>query len=726
MSFFPAIGQKNITGQASGKPEPSPVFPGTSAPSGRPGLSQTLSGGPELRTDGEKDHQWFSSVWNSLIAGEKSISGSGDPSGDDAVEGKDRPGQGPAAVHNGFIGQSNHPGRQELSGSNIQPDQPARQELSGNNTHPGQPGRQEISGNNVQPDQSDLPGNKIPSDAILPSDKEVRLDNIPSEQKTARPGDESKSAGADKASQQSLKIAKLINTEQAGKEITNDTEARKSLKVAKHDTPSQGASKVAESDKKPSFVGISQTGTVTATNGRSTAFPAGVDHMPGSGESHPVGQSNRLFDGENKEIKGEGGRTPVHHRYPAEIQEKDRQVPVAGPKFPDKKETIIRGGQEEWKKDAERKDYGEVSGKKVTPEKMTSGDGEKDSVDQRLRFASLTREFARRMEQIVRPGTSSGFEGKSGRDSGVKSVDAGKMERDTGMAENAQEKVKPEPMTGQNGKLNADLVGRPALNHGDKMVVEQTADSGNRVRSERYQEHIRSWAERSDATLLPRIPVVTNGSSAVNRPMPSRVAMMPVAAGYTGESLSIKEELEWEKTGVAESKEDNEDAGSDESPSYTRYGRLAMINTDLRREVMPGMTKLVQSARESEQARQGSWQNHRFSMEDGKNIRVSVREMDGVLQLRLGSSSTELGRLLQQHLQEIKEHLEKECDIEIDLQLDGQSADGFAGLFDDRAGKHRTEAVPGQAGESTEEVRVEKVAPQSIRDFGYNQMEWTA
>ncbi|MDI6402769.1 hypothetical protein QLX67_12245, partial [Balneolaceae bacterium ANBcel3] len=89
------------------------------------------------------------------------------------------------------------------------------------------------------------------------------------------------------------------------------------------------------------------------------------------------------------------------------------------------------------------------------------------------------------------------------------------------------------------------------------------------------------------------------------------------------------------------------------------------------------------------------------------------------------SANMELARLFHQYQQEIREHLEKECDIQIELEVDQREMDGFESFFGNNSGKEKKDGLKFDTEETTQKVQIEKVAPQPVRDFGYNQMEWT-
>lgn len=220
---------------------------------------------------------------------------------------------------------------------------------------------------------------------------------------------------------------------------------------------------------------------------------------------------------------------------------------------------------------------------------------------------------------------------------------------------------------------------------------------------------------------------IVNLSSAgdtVTKPVES---MMPIS-GSSGEFTSKWDSsgLDWEKIKMEVAAfKDETDERREAALHLTQMGKMTLTSADIRREVMPGLTRMIQLVRDAESNRSEAWQNHRIQIADGSNLRISTREVDGVLQLKMGTSNPELNRLLQQHVQEIREHLEKECEISVELQLDSGQTDGFDRFFGHSGQKEGNPHYRPASDEWARPVSVDKVAPQAVRNFGYNQMEWT-
>jgi hypothetical protein len=140
-------------------------------------------------------------------------------------------------------------------------------------------------------------------------------------------------------------------------------------------------------------------------------------------------------------------------------------------------------------------------------------------------------------------------------------------------------------------------------------------------------------------------------------------------------------------------------------------------------------TQLVrQLQKQSEGAKSGAaqkWSHHRFMMDDGKSLNVSVRHAEGAMQLQLSAGNNELNKVIQQHINDIRQHLQEQMNVEIDLQLqhfggqqtgsqDGQSAEDAGTLS---KGLAATESTGGDTDQSPQRTK---------RYLGFNNNEWTA
>ncbi|MEX0944453.1 MAG: hypothetical protein WDZ38_02190, partial [Balneolaceae bacterium] len=187
-----------------------------------------------------------------------------------------------------------------------------------------------------------------------------------------------------------------------------------------------------------------------------------------------------------------------------------------------------------------------------------------------------------------------------------------------------------------------------------------------------------------------------------------------------------KDEISWKKHSV--DPVDIRDSNRSDQSAFilSRLGDATLSNVYLRRTVLPGLTQSVlQAAGDSKTTE--SWQRHHFTLEDGSKMQLSARQSDGVLQIKLGASIGELSKLLQVHQDEIREHLEKECDLKIDLQFesdgDGHEPSGMENFFGTSKAKTGSNGLEEKSAKSG---AGQTINPAATRKFGYNSMEWTA
>lgn len=122
----------------------------------------------------------------------------------------------------------------------------------------------------------------------------------------------------------------------------------------------------------------------------------------------------------------------------------------------------------------------------------------------------------------------------------------------------------------------------------------------------------------------------------------------------------------------------------------------------------------------------GSWKHHRFVLKDGSSIHIAARSADGGLQLQLNAGNGELGKIIQQHLAEIQQHVQQELNIKIDLQLQN-SGGRNAGDQPGTSSESQANSSPsGGRNSDTNPVTGTSASRPHVRYLGFNQNEWTA
>ena len=168
------------------------------------------------------------------------------------------------------------------------------------------------------------------------------------------------------------------------------------------------------------------------------------------------------------------------------------------------------------------------------------------------------------------------------------------------------------------------------------------------------------------------------------------------------------------------------EATDQKNTNYTSLASVTISNISVKRNVLPGLTQIALRSG-SGQGSPESWNKHSFVLEDGSKIQLSSRKLDGVIQLKIGSTTPELNRLLLQHQNEILEHLKKESELEVDLQFDTPKEESGFESFDDQKPAQNTPISENQISTKQNPTGPRGyAASRSIRSFGYNKMEWTA
>lgn len=193
-------------------------------------------------------------------------------------------------------------------------------------------------------------------------------------------------------------------------------------------------------------------------------------------------------------------------------------------------------------------------------------------------------------------------------------------------------------------------------------------------------------------------------------------------------TLSVDQELML-KEFMTESIQGKEQKSTEQNLlGFMRLGELPVMNSIARRTLVSNFAKVLQQEVSTPvNQQQEQWQKHSFKLDDGNSIDMTTRNIDGVLHIKLAASNPELNRLLQNIEQELKDHLKEELNLELDLQFEN-GEEAFTNLMGDSSGESGSGMNNSTSDRALEENdRDQNIGLQpSIRNFGYNQMEWTA
>ncbi len=163
-----------------------------------------------------------------------------------------------------------------------------------------------------------------------------------------------------------------------------------------------------------------------------------------------------------------------------------------------------------------------------------------------------------------------------------------------------------------------------------------------------------------------------------------------------------------------------EDLKTPETRSTDRLNQSQNQFNYIRREVGGKIVEVARAQQNSSSQNQDGWQRQRVQLGNGQSMDVAVKNSGGRLSIQLGSMNSELARLLQTNMMDLKAHLEEqlssEVELEFEMQGDQQSTPEKqdASASSSEGAKGDDTAATGSSGDA--------VAPRFI---GTNQNEWT-
>ncbi len=155
-------------------------------------------------------------------------------------------------------------------------------------------------------------------------------------------------------------------------------------------------------------------------------------------------------------------------------------------------------------------------------------------------------------------------------------------------------------------------------------------------------------------------------------------------------------------------------------------GSLYQMNTPqiIAQRLVAVAQKLPQSAPDPQ-----LWHKHRLVMDNGQSLNVAARTANGILHLQLSAGNGDLNKFLQQNMSQIRNHLQNNLNLHVDLQFQNPSGGGQASQqFQQQPGNKNGFVAPANFGNDFSE----KTAPEpqrrpvGTRRLGYNNTEWTA
>ena len=177
---------------------------------------------------------------------------------------------------------------------------------------------------------------------------------------------------------------------------------------------------------------------------------------------------------------------------------------------------------------------------------------------------------------------------------------------------------------------------------------------------------------------------------------------------------------------IFKSESNDKKTGKNLEPIALKPDQSVVFQQAERRDLSVRLAKMIKQELQSGKAQGQGWKKHQFTLDDGTKVQLSLRKTEGVIQLQLGSVNSELNKLIQQHAQEIRQHLEEQMNTEVNLQFQESASENENGLMSDEktGSEHRGENNQGRITNSAEK-QVQHEGNRT-RLFGFNNNEWTA
>ena len=119
-----------------------------------------------------------------------------------------------------------------------------------------------------------------------------------------------------------------------------------------------------------------------------------------------------------------------------------------------------------------------------------------------------------------------------------------------------------------------------------------------------------------------------------------------------------------------------------------------------------------------------TFQPHTFILDNGEALNVAAKQTEGVLTLQIEAGNQDIIRIIQQNSDEIKVQLQKQLDVEIDLQLnDFDKQDGNSDLH---TSFKKNAQADSRSVQNTDEIVDENnsTPTESVKYLGFNKNEW--
>ena len=132
----------------------------------------------------------------------------------------------------------------------------------------------------------------------------------------------------------------------------------------------------------------------------------------------------------------------------------------------------------------------------------------------------------------------------------------------------------------------------------------------------------------------------------------------------------------------------------------------------------------IQKIVEQKELNQGIWSKHSFALEDGQQVQLSTRKVNGQLHIKVLAAQSELQRILVQQSAPIKELLQEEYNIDVSFEFGEQSSfsgEGSPGYDEDIA---PMTSPSYRLNNLNEDIEIATDSVQERKTLGFNNNEW--
>ncbi len=231
--------------------------------------------------------------------------------------------------------------------------------------------------------------------------------------------------------------------------------------------------------------------------------------------------------------------------------------------------------------------------------------------------------------------------------------------------------------SGNAPKLAQAIQNDPALKH----LIQQATENEHKtvLKESRLPSSGATKGEAANTSSGSSLNVNTNVVQSLAATQQDKILFRPLQQSSTSFELDPSKLMKIENSNTQElgmelqAQTDRDASSGDDGKSSLKFNGVnvsQMSRNSGRREFSVQLVRHLQQ--QSETSKSGSsqrWSHHRLVMDDGQALNVSVRQAEGAMHLQLSAGNSELNKIIQQHIDEIRQHLQEQMNVEVNLQF---------------------------------------------------------